>query len=136
LVSIPLRNADERSIATSLPPSNHPLTIPALNWLSVLPTHRRHGIATLLLSPGLTHPSNLEIFLEATAMGKPLYEKHGFRSLLTFVFDMEKKDASDAWRKAQHELTPKSIAAMWRPKGGVWEKEGRVVRMPWDLEEE
>jgi hypothetical protein len=49
---------------------------------------------------------------------------------------MEKRNASDAWRKAQHELTPKSIAAMWRPKGGVWEVGGREVGMPWDLGEE
>ena len=77
---------------------------------------------------------NLECWMEASAMGKPLYEKFGYRSLLHLAFDKERKNASDEWMKCAHEMTPPPIYAMWRPKRGVWENEAGVeVQKPWHL---
>lgn len=103
--------------------------------MSVLPTHRHQGIGSLLMTTGtsLADKLNLECWMEASSMGKPLYEKHGFRSLLKIGFDTEKKDGSDLWRKAEHELTPPPVFAMWRPKASLCEAGGEGAKMPWEL---
>lgn len=97
--------------------------------MSVIPTYRRHGIGSLLMAHMIKFAdiNNYGCWLEATSMGKPLYEKFGFKSLLKIAFDTDKKDASDVWRKCEHELTPPPISAMWRPikgeeesKNGAW----------------
>lgn len=113
------------------------LILEALNWMAVVPAHRRRGVGSLIMAAGISQADslNVECWLEATAMGKPLYEKHGFRSLLGFTVDMERKNASFLWKRAQHELTPSPISGMWRPKGGVWETAEGTVKMPWDLGE-
>jgi len=72
---------------------------------------------------------DIEAWNEASAMGKPLYEKFGFRSLFRFAFDTEKKGASDEWRRMEHEMTPYPFYAMWRPRKGVWDE----AKMPWEL---
>lgn len=67
-------------------------------------------------------------------MGKPLYEKFGFRSLLKVAFDTDVPNASDEWRKCAHEMTPPAFFAMWRPKQGIWRLEnGEDVGLPWSL---
>lgn len=110
--------------------------MPALNWMAVHPAHRSRGIGSLLMEAGVSRADalNLECWMEASSMGKPLYEKFGFQSLMKFGFDTEKPEGSDEWRKCAHELTPPPLLAMWRPKQGVWKVEsGRDVQMPWDL---
>ena len=77
---------------------------------------------------------NLECWLEGSSMGKPLYEKFGFQSLLKVAFDSEVTDATDEWRKCAHEMTPAAVYAMWRPKQGLWRSEsGQEVELPWSL---
>lgn len=96
------------------------------------------------MDAGISRADTLQVecWMEASSMGKSLYEKSGFRSLLKIAFDTEKKNASDVWRKCEHEMTPEPIFAMWRPKQGIWEtrnegdEENRAikeVKMPWDL---
>lgn len=75
----------------------------------------------------------LECWMEASDMGKPLYEKFGFESLLRVAFDCEKPNASDEWRKCAHEMTPPPVFAMWRPKEGVRIAGQGEVKMPWAL---
>ena len=79
---------------------------------------------------------DVETFMEASSLGKPLYERYGFQSLLKFGFDTEKPDASDTWRKCEHEMTPEPIFAMWRSKGGLWIKDGVHADSPWELGED
>jgi hypothetical protein len=77
---------------------------------------------------------NLESWMEASTMGKPLYEKFGFHLLFKLDFDIERPDAGDEWRKCAHELTPPPIFIMWRPKRGQWKCEsGEDVKLPWSL---
>lgn len=108
----------------------------ALNWLAVCPSHRLRGIGSLLMKIGVQRADNLslECWMEASTMGKPLYEKFGFRSLLNLAFDNERPNASDEWRKCAHEMTPPPIFAMWRPRRGMWKTaDGGDARLPWAL---
>jgi GNAT superfamily N-acetyltransferase len=110
--------------------------VAALNWLAVIPSHRLRGVGSLLMDVGIGRADglNLECWMEASTMGKPLYEKFGYQSLLKLAFDDERSDASDEWRKCAHELTPPPIFAMWRPKRGLWNSEdGKDVKRPWNL---
>lgn len=108
--------------------------------MAVHPAHRRLGIGSLLMAAGTTRADslNLECWMEASSMGKPLYENVGFRSLFKIAFDTDRKDASNVWRKCEREMTPPPFFAMWRPKGGMWDiyaadGERRGVKMPWEL---
>lgn len=114
----------------------HADVVPALNWMAVHPAHRLCGIGSLLMNAGIKKADNLnlECWLEGSNMGKPLYEKFGFRSLFKIAFDTEVSGASDEWRKCAHEMTPAAVFAMWRPKRGLWKLEnGQEVEMPWTL---
>jgi hypothetical protein len=77
---------------------------------------------------------DLECWMEASSMGKSLYEKFGYESLLKLDFDNKRPDAGDEWRKCAHEMTPPPIFAMWRPKQGQWKSEdGEDVKKPCNL---
>lgn len=104
--------------------------------MAVHPAHRLCGIGSLLMKAGTKKADqlDLECWLEGSSMGKPLYEKFGFQSLLKVAFDTEVPGASDEWRKCAHEMTPAAVYAMWRPKQGIWRLEsGQEVRSPWSL---
>ncbi|EUC44346.1 hypothetical protein COCMIDRAFT_6324 [Bipolaris oryzae ATCC 44560] len=107
----------------------------ALNWMAVDPAHRLRGIGCLLMDVGVVRADELDVecWMEASAMGKPLYEKFGFQSLLKIAFDTEKPNASDEWRKSAHELTPAPIFAMWRPTKSSRQGSRGEVQMPWTL---
>ncbi|CAN9109845.1 unnamed protein product [Alternaria sp. RS040] len=66
-------------------------------------------------------------------MGKPLYDKFGFQSLLKVAFDNEDSEASDEWRKCAHEMTPAPIFAMWRPKKSNGATSQGGFSLPWAL---
>lgn len=62
---------------------------------------------------------DVECWMEASSMGKPLYEKHGFETVLKIAFNTEKHNTSDVWRKCEHEITPDPVFGMRRPKGRI-----------------
>ncbi|KAF2197265.1 hypothetical protein GQ43DRAFT_475600 [Delitschia confertaspora ATCC 74209] len=103
----------------------------ALNWMAVVPAHRSHGVGSLLMERGIkiADEKGLEAWMEGSEMGKPLYEKFGFRTLFKMCFDTAKKDASADWRRMEHEMTPAPFHAMWRPAKGIWDGS----KMPWEL---
>ncbi|KAH7108672.1 hypothetical protein B0J11DRAFT_449561 [Dendryphion nanum] len=108
----------------------------ALNWMAVHPLHRRRGLATALMKVGTDRADslNLESWLEASHMGKVLYELHGFRLLFKIDFDTEKKNAGDIWRKCEYEMKPKPLYTMWRPQNGDWKETqpSSKLQMPWE----
>ncbi|EMD62189.1 hypothetical protein GGP41_002353 [Bipolaris sorokiniana] len=59
------------------------------------PDHHRRGAGSMLLKWGLGKADELGLpgFLEASPMGKPLYERMGFRTQETAVFDLTKYGA-------------------------------------------
>ncbi|KAF2656092.1 hypothetical protein K491DRAFT_628904 [Lophiostoma macrostomum CBS 122681] len=93
----------------------------ALNWMAVHPSYRRLGIGTSLMRAGIAtaNAHDVEAWMEASAMGRPLYEKHGFTSVVEIQFRTEKDGASDIWRRCEHEMKPASVHAMWRPRKGI-----------------
>jgi predicted N-acetyltransferase YhbS len=104
--------------------------------MAVHPAHRLCGIGSQLMKAGIKKADNLnlECWLEGSDMGKPLYEKFGFQSLLKVAFDTELSGATDEWRRCAHEMTPAAVFAMWRPRQGVWRLEdGQDVGLPWTL---
>ena len=52
-----------------------------LRLLAVHPNHQRRAIGSLLLRQGLERAdrSGLPVYLDSAVMGKPLYERHGFK---------------------------------------------------------
>ncbi|KAF1843333.1 uncharacterized protein K460DRAFT_378500 [Cucurbitaria berberidis CBS 394.84] len=107
----------------------------ALNWMAVHPSHRLRGIGSLLMNVGILRADelDLECWLEASSMGKSLYERFKFQALLKIAFDNERPDATDEWRKCAHEMTPPPIFAMWRPKQGRGGGDWGEVKLPWEL---
>ncbi|KAK1909677.1 hypothetical protein CFE70_005226 [Pyrenophora teres f. teres 0-1] len=107
----------------------------ALNWMAVDPGHRLRGIGCLLMDVGVARADelDLECWLEASEMGKPLYEKFGYQSLLKVAFDNQKPNASDEWRRCAHEMTPPPIFTMWRPRKSLHAGGQGELRMPWAL---
>lgn len=101
--------------------------------MAVHPDHRLRGLGSLLMKAGIARAVelDLECWMESSAMGKPLYEKFGFQSLLKLALDNEKPDAGHEWRKCAHEMTPGPIHAMWRPKQS--RRNTSTVVMPWSL---
>ncbi|KAI0433805.1 acyl-CoA N-acyltransferase [Xylaria sp. FL1042] len=107
-------------------------------YLSIMftsPKHRRKGVAQQLLSWGIrkAHEMGVEMFLDASLMGKPLYEANGFVVVEEnhIVPNAETKD--EAWDELEHQVCPPVILyLMWRPAGGKFE-EGKTV-LPWKNE--
>jgi GNAT superfamily N-acetyltransferase len=103
--------------------------------MAVDPVHRLCGVGSLLMAVGISRADelDLECWMEASGMGRPLYEKFGFQSLLKIAFDNEKASASDEWRKCAHEMTPPAIFAMWRPKKSSKKDNQKDVRLAWAM---
>ena len=110
-------------IPTSLPPHSvfsHLST--GLSLMCVHPSHQRHGAGSLLMSWGIDQADSLglESFVEATPMGKFLYEAHGYKSIKE-VSVLRKEGASIEWKVLEEKLLPIGYTAMWRPVNGVWD---------------
>ncbi|KAL0931781.1 GNAT family [Colletotrichum truncatum] len=54
-----------------------------LNFLFTVPEHRRRGAASLIMDWGVERAGQqgLDVYIEATENGKPLYEKYGLEAL-------------------------------------------------------
>ena len=76
----------------------------------------------------------IESFIEASAMGRFLYESFGYRIFFKIAFDGTKIDPSDEWRKLEHDHGPVGFYAMWRPASGIFE-DGKTI-LPWDIVED
>lgn len=62
-----------------------------LSNLFVVPAHQRRGIASSLISRGLSDLADhrgLPVYVEATPDGVAVYEKHGFVAVESFEIDL------------------------------------------------
>ena len=100
--------------------------------MAVDPAHRSRGVGRMLMDWGIeqARERNIESVLEATEGGQPLYAKYGYGVLHKLALNTAKPDASDMWRKLQHELGPFTWYVMWRPASGAYE-EGKTA-LPWE----
>jgi len=92
-------------LATSAEHMNKPHVF--LNILFTHPEHRGKGAASLVMKWGLEHADRLglESFIEATDMGKPVYEKFGFDVVETREWHLEKQSTEEG-KKVEAELLP------------------------------
>ena len=117
------------SRTTANPPS-------VLNIIFTHPSSRRQGAADLILNWGIQKAAELgvEMWLDATVYGVPLYKKHGFIVVNENVIRPHTANPDEEWKRVEAELMPITMWQMWRPVGGKYE-EGKTVR-PWEVEGE
>ena len=72
----------------------------------------------------------VEMWLDATIYGVPLYKKHGFVVVHENVIAPKTDKPDDDWKKIEDELSPMTFWQMWRPVGGRY-IEGHTVK-PWE----
>ena len=72
----------------------------------------------------------MESFIEATDLGRGLYEKNGYMTVMKLSFYIPRGKGDD-WNRYTHDLMMQDWYAMWRPTNGVV-KEGERNR-PWQL---
>ncbi|MCJ1306852.1 hypothetical protein MMC25_000495 [Agyrium rufum] len=113
-----------------------PRFVSYLNALFVHPSHRRRGIGSLLTEWGARKADalNYEAYIEGTALGTPVYEKHGYvtMKMLRLNFDHyqgEMGEKSEEFIGLRRQLEASEAALMWRPRGGKYIK-GETV-LPW-----
>lgn len=90
-----------------------------------MPAYRRQGLGHILMDWGLriTDELGLETWLDASEFGTGLYEKFGFRKILTNVVkpvpDRElSEEEKGEWEECERTLLPIAYTLMWRPPGG------------------
>ena len=96
------------------------------------PQHRGRGIGGLMMQWGNEQidKKKIEGFIEASELGRALYEKWGYIVVMKLDFFLP-PNKGDMWQKWAHELMMPPWYAMWRPVNGVI-KEGERNR-PWQL---
>ena len=94
-----------------------------LNIIFTHPDYRREGAGDLILEWGIRKADQMgvEMWLDATVYGVPLYKKHGFEVINENKLHPETENPDDQWRKIEHELMPITLWQMWRPIGGKHE---------------
>ncbi|KAI0172719.1 hypothetical protein GGR52DRAFT_580422 [Hypoxylon sp. FL1284] len=95
------------------------------------PRYRRRGIGQQFMDWGIKKAEDMgvEMFLDATPMGRPLYEKNGFVVVEDNVVAPQTDSPDDAWRETEAKVGPSTHYVMWRPVGGY--KKGESKR-PWE----
>ncbi|KAF4983788.1 hypothetical protein FZEAL_872 [Fusarium zealandicum] len=93
---------------------------------------RRQGIADLIMEWGKQKADEMgvEMWLDSTEYGVPLYKKHGFTVVNVNPLKPTKAAPGEAWKKIDEELQPMTFWQMWRPVGGDY-GEGETVK-PWE----
>ncbi|MCJ1246386.1 hypothetical protein MMC30_003593 [Trapelia coarctata] len=103
-----------------------------LNIIFTHPAYRRKGAGDLMMDWGIQKAEEMgvEMWLDATVYGVPLYKKHGF----AVVNESDIRPTTDKpdvdWEMIEHDLIPMVMWQMWRPVGGM-DKEGKTIR-PWN----
>lgn len=72
----------------------------------------------------------LEMFLDATPPGKPLYDSNGFVTVEENITAPTTDNPDDKWKETAEKACPFTFYLMWRPVGGKFE-EGKTLK-PWE----
>ncbi|KAJ3579785.1 hypothetical protein NPX13_g777 [Xylaria arbuscula] len=72
----------------------------------------------------------VEMFLDSTPVGKPLYEANGFQVVEKTVIVPQTENPDSDWKDAEAKIGHSEWWLMWRPAGGNYE-EGVTVK-PWE----
>jgi hypothetical protein len=71
----------------------------------------------------------LEFCLDATPVGKPLYDKNGFVLVKENKILPRTENPDKAWKEIEAKVGPFTFWTMWRPVGGY--VEGKTMK-PWE----
>ncbi|KAI3331302.1 hypothetical protein F4824DRAFT_476188 [Ustulina deusta] len=84
------------------------------------PAYRRKGVAQQFMSWGMDKADKLgvEMFLDATPVGKPLYEANNFVCIKENIIAPETKTPDEGWKKLQSQVGRVPFYLMWRPING------------------
>ncbi|ENH62193.1 hypothetical protein FOC1_g10015157 [Fusarium oxysporum f. sp. cubense race 1] len=106
-----------------------------VNIVFTHPDHRRQGVANVIMnwSKQKADEMGVELWLDATEQGVPVYEKHGFTVVNVNTIQPTKENPGEEWHKVKDELGPMTFRQMWRPAGGDYQ-EGKTVK-PWETVE-
>lgn len=71
--------------------NTHLTPFSVLQILATLPSYQRRGIGAQLLAPGLAaaDEANAKTYIEATAIGLPLYLRHGWKPVGELRIDLD-----------------------------------------------
>lgn len=96
------------------------------------PDFRRRGVGQQLLDWGIAKAdeTGLEMFLDATPQGKPLYDVNGFVCVEENVTEPTMDNPDEKWKETAEKASPFTFYLMWRPVGGNYE-EGKTAK-PWE----
>ncbi|KAK2764021.1 hypothetical protein FQN54_009640 [Arachnomyces sp. PD_36] len=99
-----------------------------LNILFTHPNHRRKGAGDLAMEWGIKKADELgiEMWIDATPLGLPLYKKHGLIVVHETVLEPKTDNPSEEWNKVKEEFGHVVVAHLWRPAYGKM-KEGQDV---------
>ena len=100
-----------------------------LNIIFTHPHYRRKGAGDLIMQWGLKKADEMgvEMWLDATVYGIPLYKKYGFRIVHENTLHPKTDKPNDEWKKIEGELKTMTMWQMWRPIGGKFE-EGKTIQ--------
>ena len=100
-----------------------------LNFV-VDPKHRGKGVGSLLMDLHTREldKRGIEGFVEASEVGRPVYEKAGYQVVMK-VASYIPAGKSDDWKRWYHEFGMRPWFAMWRPVRGAIEPNQRTK--PW-----
>lgn len=103
-----------------------------LNIIFTHPNYRRQGVGDLIMKWGTQKADamGVEMWLDATVYGVPLYKKHGFIVVHENDIGPKSDDPSEEWKEIADRLAPMTMWQMWRPVGGKYVG-GNLVR-PWE----
>ncbi|KAJ8119861.1 hypothetical protein ONZ43_g3281 [Nemania bipapillata] len=96
------------------------------------PEYRRKGVAQKFMDWGMKKADEMgvEMFLDSTPVGKPLYEANQFITVKDNLMIPQMDSPDEAWEKLERQTGPVTFYLMWRPVGGKYE-EGKTV-FPWE----
>ncbi|KAI1109205.1 hypothetical protein F5Y14DRAFT_458482 [Nemania sp. NC0429] len=92
------------------------------------PDYRHKGVAQQFMSWGVNKADQLgvEMFLDATPMGKPLYEANNFVLIKENIIAPETNTPDESWKKLKSQVGKVPFYLMWRPVNGVY-VEGKTI---------
>ena len=106
-----------------------------LNIIFVHPEHRRQGVASLMMDWGKKKADEMgvEMWLDATVHGVPLYKAHGFVVVNENDIRPTSEDPGQEWQEIEKRLVPMVMWQMCRPAGRDY-KAGETA-FPWEKSE-
>ncbi|KAI9647890.1 hypothetical protein NHQ30_004278 [Ciborinia camelliae] len=93
-----------------------------LDYMFTYTKQRCRGYGSMVMQWGMERAEKmgLEVIVEASAMGYPLYKKFGLRAIEKIAVDMRVDNPSNTWRRLESDLGPVLIWWMWKLHGDVY----------------